>query len=285
MSQYPQQQPQFQQTPPGWPTPPMGYAYPGMVDPLAKAKRAGLLVIISGALFLGCGGLFGLISKTFDQMMAMNSAEMRQSIPPEVNAQLLGRAAVGLTVFALVLLALGFAVRAGSRVATVVALVFTSLLLLVCGLQLLGAFAMAAQVGANAACGIVMIGAMVGLLAWQLVALIDALRGGGSAAAAVNPQAAYQAQYAQYLAQQQAYYQHQQQQQMPYGQGTYNAPPPVAPQGAMPATGWQWAAPPPPPPGQALVPPPPPPPPAQEPRSASGVAEGGVADGQQPRKS
>jgi hypothetical protein len=182
----------------------------------------------------------------------------------------------------LVMTVLGVIVRRGVKRAIGVGLGLSGLLAAYFGFSALGVLKLMGSGGdprmAVAGCAPIV---SCALFVWLFTWLLGARR---STPGAEQMQAAYQAQYAQYVAQQQAYYQ-----QNAYGQGAYNAPPAAAAPGAA-ASGWQWPAQPQQQPMQAPGPmsqqglaPPPPPPGAPPEASASTPPSEGGPDGQGPQ--
>jgi hypothetical protein len=234
--------------------------YPASFEPPRPEKRAGTLMILLGCLGMTCGGLGLLLALNWEKVLALYPPEMRSQLQAAATPrQILGQQIVTLLV-ALLFIVLGIFVRGGRRMAMVLGTILTGLMLLLCALAVVGsivAMSTGNSLGGANICVAVVVG---GVMLWQLLWLIGALRGGGGGAAARQLQAAYQAQYWQYLQQQQAYNAamaaqqppgavNPQQQQAP--QNPYNAPAAGPSQGGAGQTGWQWSAPPPPPPPPA----------------------------------
>ena len=251
----------------------MNYMPPGFppADPLAPAKRAGLLMIVLGSLGLLCGTCFGLVGLVpIDQIIAQQ-AKSGQALPPGITPSMLTmifRILAGVTLVAsLIELVLGFLVRRGSAVVALIGIVFS---VIIVGYFTLNTLYAVSQGTSNAAAALFMGAIFISAFAFQIVLLVQAKSGAANVA---QRSAAYAAQYWQHLNQQQAY-------QQPiynpaaapvtlppppaYGAGAYNAP---AVGAAPPQTGWQW-----PPPGQGapLAPPPPPPASAGDSQDAQG---------------
>src|SRR5689334_5803025 len=138
MSQYPQY-PQGPQQQPNWPGH-LGYGA-GFFDPLAKAKRAGTLMIVLGVLGLLCGGMAGWTGANWDQVLQMYPPEMRSAMS-EVKASSMIVAGEVMAGVSLVMLLLGFFVRRGSKGAMIAGVVLSGLLLLYFGFSVLGVFAL-----------------------------------------------------------------------------------------------------------------------------------------------
>jgi hypothetical protein len=261
MSQYPNPDPGQQPPPPGAYPPqyaPMPYGQPAYtgVDPLAPAKRAGMLMIVLGVIGLLCGGAGVLAAVNWDKIIAAQPPEMRSQLPANASKSQLLIQPIATLVISVLFLGFGIAVRGGRRGPILAATILTGLLLGLCVLAALisGAGAAAGNpLGIVNACFLLII---AGVLLWQFLWLRTPLR---SHREFQQAQAAYQAQYWQYMQAQQAYNQanypqpQQQQQQPPpppgaYPPNPYHAPPAGPAQGASEQTGWQWTAPPPPPP-------------------------------------
>lgn len=205
-------------------------------DPLAPARRASLTMFVLGGLGLACGLCFGAaVTLSFDQIMAQQGA--LPPLPPGVTYALLQKILIAFAAVALIanvaLIALGLFVRKGSAPASTIGIVLTSLFVLYFGgnsiLALVGPY------GPVAALVSLVITAVYGM---QLYFLVQALRASSNVK---HMQAAYQAQYWQYMQQQQTY------NAAAYNQNAYNAPPAGPAQPGPSQTGWQWPAPPPPP--------------------------------------
>jgi hypothetical protein len=264
MSQYPYP-PQKPQPPQGYPPPPpqgygqqMGYAMPGaygMPDALAPAKRASVMMFVLGSMMLLCGLCTGTMAAMPLEQIAAQRGQM-PSLPPGMTMETV-RKAFMLAAFVTLPLGLleiivGVFVRRGGAGAAVFGIVLASLMILYFAANVFF------SVMQHAVGGVLLAAIIAGLFVLQLVFCVQSSR---AASQIGQMQAAYQAQYWQYM-QQQAYntggggaaaYN-------PsaggYNQGAYNAPPappPPQPPGASQG-GWQWSAPPPPPP--PLSPPP-----------------------------
>jgi hypothetical protein len=218
-------------------------------------------MIILGCLGLTCGGLGLLLALNWEKVLALYPPELRSQLQAAATPrQILGQQVITLIV-ALLFVVVGIFVRGGSRGAMILGTILTGLMLLLSALAVVGsiaAMAMGNSLGGANICAAVVLGAV---MLWQLLWLIGALRGGGGAAAAQQLQAAYQAQYWQYLQQQQAYNAAMAAPQPPGGynpqqqQNPYNAPAAGPSQGGAGQTGWQWSAPPPPPSSSSPNPP------------------------------
>jgi hypothetical protein len=231
--------------PPGSPPQPPGYS-PGShplvaapMDPLGPARRASTLMYVLGALGIACGLCVGAVFRMPLEQMAAQQGRALPQLPQGVTyAQLAGVATVfGViaVVVSLVLLIVATYVRRGSSTAILIGMALTAVLLVVFVLQT-GRALQDRQAGE-------ILFSLVPLVAFgMLMAFLRQARRAG--AYLRQAQAAYQAQYWQYLQQQQAY------QSGGYNQSTYNAPPTGPAQPGATQTGWQWVAPPPPPPTQ-----------------------------------
>ena len=221
---------------------PMGYASPQLpVDPLAPARRASLMMFILGTLGLLCGVCMGVVAvMPIEQMMAQQGTSL-PPLPPGMSYSMLpklfGAIAILAVIASVAQLILGVYVRKASAGASVCGIVLAALFVLY-----FVANTIFAAIGGQ---GMAAMAVSLGLSAvsiFQLVLLIQALR---ASSIVKQMQAAYQAQYWQYMQQQQAY-------QTPgYNQNAYNAPPAAPAQPGPSQSGWQWAAPPPPPPPAA----------------------------------
>jgi hypothetical protein len=201
-------------------------------------------MMVLGLIGLLCGGVLLLAALNWDKVLAMQPPEMRAQLPANASAGQLVIQPVVMLVLAIAFVALGVAVRGGGRGPIVTGIVLTGILLALCGLLVAGGGMLAAS-GNALGMGNICVGVVAGgVLLWQLLWLISPLRG---SAQLRQMQAAYQAQYWQYMQQQHAY---NAAAAAAYNQQAYNAPPAAAapqPPGAS-HTGWQWSAPPPPPP-------------------------------------
>jgi hypothetical protein len=219
MSQYPQYP---QQYPP--PSYPQANPYAPVDDPRAPAKRAGILMIVLGALTLLCGACLGIASwglslpeaasrMTPEQARKMQMIEEQLHISP--SALLAGMAIVAL-VMSVVYIVMGVITRNGGFVSVVSSIVLVSITIAIAAFLGLSSVLQAELVSA-CVCGI-----GVALFVLLLVWLIQAARAAGKI---TSMQQQYQQQYAQYQQMQQQYgnagYGQQQ-----YG---YGYPPPPAP--------------------------------------------------------
>jgi hypothetical protein len=243
-------------------------AYPTAYDPLRAAKRAGTLLMVLGCVGLLCGAAGAFMAKNWDLLMSQQPAEMRASMPPEANAAAVMHGSLIALGVAFIMVILGVLVRRGAKGPTVISTVLVGILIVYpFGLSILGALVLAGRGMPQGAISACMFTIVVGVLIWELIWLIGALRG---SSAAQQLQAAYQAQYWQYVQQQQAY--HAGAGYSPPGTAApgaynpYNAPPAGPTQSGAGQTGWQWSAPPP--------PPPPPPPTGQNPGGPYGQGPG-----------
>ena len=253
MSQYPP-------PPPYGPPGPLGYQpYRPYPDRLAPAKRSAILLwIIGGLMAFGCGCL-GVIVWTLplDQLVA----QIRTTLTPSQLSQLQGVSLeqvlrIGGTVLSalgvvagLVMSALAFFVRRGSRGASITALILAGAMGLWCALSVLGNAVQAIGGTVQAVGGLVIWLIISGVVALLITFLIQAL--GASRYRRAHPAAGQQ------------YWQMQQlQNELGPGQGGYGygSPPPSPPA----QTGPGWTVPPPPAP-------PPPPPPGDPPSNPPGA--------------
>ena len=246
MSQYPNpQQSQFPVPPTGYPP----YAYPTgqtPIDPMAAARRASMLMFILGGLtiFMGlCMGAFAFMD------LEHLAAQGGRPLPPlpqgmswTVVAGVFG--VIALLAGGMQLVVAGF-VRRATTTPIVFGIVMSGLLLLYFLVNTFYGFTKG-----QPDAGVLSLMAF-SIYALQLYFLMQALR---NIPILKQMQAAYQAQYWQYVQQQQAY-----QSSQPsaggtgiYNQTAYNAPPAVSPQPPQSQSGWQWPAPPPPPPNLSL---------------------------------
>ena len=205
------------------PQPPIDFSsYQPGGDLLGPARRAGILLIVIGALvaMFGTCNLAGAIVIGPEEM-AQQQAELRgmglpqSPIDPGVQRVLSGVFA-GLTLLVGIALAVnGASVRRGSSLATTVGMVVTGGLGLLVGL-LVVMFGMAAFVAPPMAVGACIMTVPLGLLVWAFIWLVAAARHGPRLAAA---QQQYAANYYQLQQQQHAYAQ-------PGAYGMPYAPPP-----------------------------------------------------------
>jgi hypothetical protein len=221
MSQYP---PSPYTTPNAYPA---NYGFDPMGAYLAPGRRASLMMFIMGGLGFACGICMGLVGAfapvaTLLQQGGMDLAQFGDvGMPPEQFLKIMYIVGGGMALLAsLILIVLGFFVRRGSMVATIIAII-------ICGLGSLfllvntftGLFEIVRQHSPQAALGLLFVlialGAFVVLLTW----LVQAARG---ASALHTARAQYQMQYWQYMQQQQMYMQQ-------AGHGYAQAPPPRNP--------------------------------------------------------
>jgi hypothetical protein len=232
---------------------PMNYAAPHAAwgDPLRPAKRAALIMFILGGLGLLCGVCLGIVAVVPIQQMAAQQGQALPPLPPGVTwdlmQQTMGVFAVVAVIGSVLQMVVAFFVRRGGAAATAVGLVLTILWLLVWAAIIVMAV-LSRQGMTNVVANLIPGSAFL----LQLLLCIQAQR---ASAQVAQWQAAYQAQYWQYLQQQQAYQMgagpggaYNPASQGPQQQNPYHAPPAASAQRSAEQTGWQWTAPPPPPP-------------------------------------
>ena len=240
MSQYPPPSPPPQQPYFGYPPP----RPPSPEELLAPARRAGILMIVTGVLCVACGLCTAYQARNFDPGAA--------NLPPEVARQMeqqmtlfetqtgmsfqKAMAAVGIVPLAVgaVIGGMGFFVRGGSFGWIIAASVLVGMLLLGAGLILLIGLIQGLSAGpAFALAATCVYGVPFLLLALLLVWLIQAARASSRVALAKQQ---YQAQVWHYQQYQQAYLQQSPQAQQPSstGMGYHNPAPPPAPPPAAP---------------------------------------------------
>ena len=220
MSQYPSYPP-----PPGpyTPYPPSPYGGPppgvygeylsGGVAPVAR--RAGLLMFITGGLMMAAGACNSLsLVLTSTAQMSANFEQQRTAIaqaggsPPSVEAfRIMGLVMAGLMLaVGVAVVSLGVGVRRGGRGATIAALILSGLLSAGCGLLLLVALVMG--LGAPpmliAGCMLVVPTALLGLQTAWLIGAVRHRPAAGAASAGTAYQQ-YAAQWYQYQQAAQAY--------------------------------------------------------------------------------
>lgn len=272
--QYPQYPPPYSPTPPGY----GGYAPQSPDQLLAPARRAGVLMIVLGVLFVLAGLCLAFVSRMLDHPEFTNQPgylEMKQQMDQleaqagtSVQTVMLIMGAIPLALGAL-LGGLGFAVRGGGLVPVVLSIALTGLLLLLVGLVVLGGLLQGAVGNPAQLVGVLCFyGIPFLMLALLMVWLVQAARASSQIVAARQQ---YQAQVWQYQQQQQNYLQNPGQQQQGYGAPPggmgYHYPPSQPPAGQPPVQqpGQQSSAPQAPPPapphappgGYYVVPPPP----------------------------
>ena len=236
---------------------------------LAPARRAGVLMIVVGALSVGCGLCTAYHARNFDPGQAGASPEVQQQLQQQISLfetqtgmsfqNVLAAMGIIPLVIGAVVGAVGFYVRTGSFGWTVAATVITAgLLLITLGVLLVGLIQGAAAGPVFALAATCIYGAPATLLALLMGWLVQAIRAGSHVEAARQR---YQAQLWQYQQYQQAYLQQAQQSQPPAGMGYHYPMPPALQQ---PAPG---------------VPPPPPPPPAAEAAEPKEPPDGPAAQG------
>jgi hypothetical protein len=183
-----------------------GYYAPYPIDLLRPAKRAGLLMIIIGAVTV---------------MLAMCMVGVGQllksmAVPPELAAQIQQLESKGITVgeyfavvggifliFAIAEIVLGIFVRLGKTIAIILSMIGTSIVLILLALTILFAIlGSLSQAGPQMIFGAILWFVPLVLLGLQLMWLIGASRGNSRVALA---QQQYQAQYWQYQQNMQAY--------------------------------------------------------------------------------
>ena len=279
--QYPQYPPPYSPTPPGY----GGYAQPSPDQLLAPARRAGILMIVLGVLFVLAGLCLAFVSRMLDHPDFTSQPgylEMKQQMD-QIEAQagtsvqtvMLIMGAIPLALGAL-LGGLGFAVRGGGLVPVVLSIALTGLLLLLVGLIVLGGLLQGAVGNPAQLLGVLCFyGSPFLMLVLLMVWLVQAARASSQIAAARQQ---YQAQVWQYQQQQQNYLQNAGQPQHQQGYGAppagmgYHYPPAQPPAGQPPVgqlpveplmqqpgpqSSPQQAPPPAPPGGYYVVPPPP----------------------------
>ena len=265
MSQYPQYPPPYSPTPPGY----GGYAQQSPDQLLAPARRAGILMIVLGVLFVLAGLCLAFVSRMLDHPDFTNQPgylEMKQQMDQleaqagtSVQTVMLIMGAIPLALGAL-LGGLGFAVRGGGLVPVVLSIALTALLLLLVGLVVLGGLLQGAVGNPAQLVGVLCFyGIPFLLLVLLMVWLVQAARASSQIAAARQQ---YQAQVWQYQQHQQNYLQNpgQSQQQQGYGAQPPAGQPPVGQPPAQqpdPQSSPPQAPPPAPPGGYYVVPPPP----------------------------
>jgi hypothetical protein len=216
MSQYPSpySPPPYQQNP--------GYFAPHLysLDPLRAAKRAGLLMILVGAVAV----LFSLCMVGVGQMIRTTP------LPPELTAKMQEMEANGISptgtflamgaaffIFACAEIILGIIVRSGKQAAIVLSLIGTAIVLALFGFLLLGvALSALSHMAPQAIAGLMIWLVPFGLMILQLIWLLAAKRARPNV---VLAQQQYQAQYWQYQQNMQA-----------YGYGQQLPPPPKPPE-------------------------------------------------------
>lgn len=233
MSQYPPPYSPMQPPYGGYPAPPP----PSPDELLAPARRAGVMMIVVGVLFVLCGLGMGVFSWVIKQPGVMSSPEFAQAQEHFRQAEAQSGMAIEtmLLIMGVVPLAtgalfggLGFFVRGGGFGAVVTGIVASSGVLLLLGLMILGTL-LGAAANPSSAAGVCVYVVPFGLVLLLLVWLIQAARAASRVAAARQQ---YQAQAWQYQQYQQAYLQQSPPQQQP-GMG-YHYPPPPAPPAAPP---------------------------------------------------
>jgi hypothetical protein len=250
VSQYPPQSPyQFPQPPPMGYAGPYGYD-PGAMDPLAKCRRASVLMFVFGGLLLLLGGCAAGVMN-IPGMEAAIASQPGGGLPPDTTFEqfrrqmtVTGGVMVGLGLLGIVL---GAFVRGGSRGATIGALVLAFLVAIYGALNFLGALALGARgAGAQALMGACLSVFVIGLTVWLIVWLFQAMGAAGRAANAGAWQGqGYAAPQHQSMYGQPGYPPYPQQQQQQWG-----PPPPPPPPGQWPPPQQQqpnWHQPPPPP--------------------------------------
>jgi hypothetical protein len=211
MSQYPSPY-----SPPPYPQNP-GYYNPYGFDPRRPAKRAGLLMIIVGAIaicFAACMAGVGQMLRTVTLPPEL-AAQMQQweakGISPEM---VFTSMAVAFLIYAVLQIVLGFFVRTGRTFPIIFSLTGTSIVLVIFGLFVFtGAVNALTHASPQMLAGFAIWLVPLALLVLQLVWLFAALRARSHVALA---QQQYQAQYWQYQQNMQAY-------------GRYAPPPPLPP--------------------------------------------------------
>jgi len=253
LSQYPPQYPQYP-PPYGAPQNPYG-GYPAPQGPpaspdqlLAPARRAGITMVVLGALAVLCGlglafmGAFCLTPEMMQQNPGFQQAQQQlqqaeRELGMTVQKLFVLMGAVPLAAGA-ILGALGFTVRNGSRGAVTGSMVFVSILLAVLALVMGGGAlqALANGGGPEVLLGLCFYAVPFALLAVVMFWLVQAARAAPKVEWARQH---YQQQLWQYQQQQQAYLQNAPQPQQPAG-----APPPPGQQPPAPGMGYHIATPP-----------------------------------------
>lgn len=214
------------------PYPPQGYVtaygYGPSEDLFAPARRAGILMIVLGALTIVIGLCMGLGGAMLPQMMDQMPADqrqmfdqMQQQLPPSITLSgiFLVFACV-MVVVGLLYIVLGLFTRRGGLGIVITSIVLTTLVSLVLLVSTIGSLTHPGQ--AMGACTtVIALALFVLLLAW----LVQAAR---ATSRISQMQADYQAQYQQYLRAQQMYGQ------QGYGYGAPQAPPPPPASGQSP---------------------------------------------------
>jgi hypothetical protein len=216
MSQYPSPY-----SPPPYPQN-AGYYNPYGFDPRGPAKRAGLLMIIVGAI----ATLFALC------MVGVTQILRTTTLPPELAAQMHQMESNGVTaaaifmtmgvaffIFAVLEIVLGLFVRTGNTVAIGLSLIGTAVVLVIFAVFVLVGTANALMHAPQAVAGLMIWLVPLALLVLQLIWLITAIRAAPRMAMA---QQQYQAQLWQYQQNIQAY--------GGYGQALSPPPPPPKPE-------------------------------------------------------
>jgi hypothetical protein len=250
------------------PYPPQQPVYGGDQQPtpdqlLAPARRAGVLMIVLGVLFVFCGLCMAGVGWAMNQPDFTDSpqyADMKQVVQ-QFEAQTRMSMQTALLIVGIIPLAvgallggLGFVVRNGGFVTIILSIVLTSVLLLFLGLIIIAGGIQTATTNPSQLAGLCFYVVPFALLTLNLVWLIQAARASSQIAAARQQQQTQMWQYQQY---QETYRQNAQQQgypqvppQQPGGMG-YQYPPPAPPPAAQPPV------PPPPPKDPSDGPPPP----------------------------
>lgn len=169
------------QFPPGYPAQyPMPFYAAPTVDALAPARRASVMMIVIGTLSLLMGGCMGITAALLPQMQSMPElntqlSQLESQSGVSITALLIVAASLFAAV-AIVQIVLGFIVRRGSMVPAVISIVFTSLILIYCGINAIAALALQGQFG-----GACMSFAAAALFVVQLVMLFQVCRNAGQA--------------------------------------------------------------------------------------------------------
>src|SRR5258706_3609790 len=203
---------------------PMAYAQAQMQGLGWRFSRAGIMLMITGALMalcgMACGGM-GLMP--LDQVLAnaQMDPEVAAMVSPQILKIFLFAVAGGSILYAIAAVVLGVIVRRQSKAATVAAIILTSLLLALPFPKILNGLVHISRLGAQGAMGECVLLIPLAILVWQLVWLIQALR---SLSPLKAMQSQMQMQYWQMMQMQQQQYQ-----QMMAAQQQGQAAPPQGP--------------------------------------------------------
>jgi hypothetical protein len=193
----------------------------GMPDLLAPCRRASMLMFVLGGLGLLMGGCLALmpvaLRNSSDPQVQLQvdilRTQMQENthLSPDAAFQMITIAGAMMMAAALVMLILGFFVRRGGRIASVLSCILVALMF---AMMLPGTAGSLAHPGPQMLAGLCMCAAILGSLGLLFVWLITAFRAAGNLALAKQQ---YAAQYWQYQQNMQAYgYAQQQQAQLGY---------------------------------------------------------------------